>query len=90
MSDYSRSQWQPYLDRATQDRIGRELRVIFAEPLAQPLPDKLLGALRAIQDAETARRPREARCCPATVAGLGNSLDSRFRANLALTALSET
>lgn len=52
MSDHSRSQWQAYLDRATQDRIGRELRVIFAEPFGQPLPDKLLGAVRAIQDAE--------------------------------------
>jgi len=52
MSDYSRPPCQAYLDRATQDRIGRELRVIFAEPLQQPLPDRLLGALRAIQDAE--------------------------------------
>ena len=52
MSDYPKPQWQAYLDRATQDRIGRELRVIFAEPFQQPLPDTLLGALRAIQDAE--------------------------------------
>jgi hypothetical protein len=38
--------------RATQDRIGRELRVVFAEPLHEPLPDRLLGALRALEDAE--------------------------------------
>ena len=52
MRDHPRSQWQGYLDRAAQERIGRELRVIFAESLGQPLPDKLLGAIRAIQDAE--------------------------------------
>jgi hypothetical protein len=54
MSDHPRAQWQAYLDRATQDRIGRELRVMFAEPLRQPLPDRLLGALRAIEEAEEA------------------------------------
>ena len=59
MSDLPRA--QAYIDRATQDRIGRELRVVFADPLRQPLPDKLLGALRAIEDAEQgatrAKRP---------------------------------
>jgi hypothetical protein len=43
---------QAYIDRATQDRIGRELRIIFAEAFRQPLLDRLLGALRAIQEAE--------------------------------------
>jgi hypothetical protein len=53
MSDHARPPCYPYVDRATQDRIGRELRVLFAAPLQQPLPDRLLGALSALQDAET-------------------------------------
>jgi hypothetical protein len=52
MSNHPRPQCQAFLDRATQDRIGRELRTIFAEPFQQPLPDRLLGALRAIQETE--------------------------------------
>jgi hypothetical protein len=69
MSDHPRAQWQGCLDRATQDRIGRELRVMFGESLQQPLPDKLLRALRAIQDAEEnvarADRAVAARLAPA-------------------------
>ena len=52
MSNDFRPPCHAYLDRATQDRIGRELRAVFTEPLQEPLPDNLLGALRAIQNAE--------------------------------------
>jgi hypothetical protein len=53
MSDHSKP-CQANLDRATRERIGHHLRVIFAEPMHQPLPDRMLSALHAIQDAETA------------------------------------
>jgi hypothetical protein len=33
--------------RAIQDRIGRELRDMYAELLRQPLPDNLIAPLRA-------------------------------------------
>jgi hypothetical protein len=48
------------IGRQAQDRIGRELRVMYAEALT-PLPDQLLALLRAFEDAEAAQhRLREA------------------------------
>ena len=37
----------PRITRAIQDRIGRELRDMYAELLRQPLPDNLIAPLRA-------------------------------------------
>jgi hypothetical protein len=35
----------PKLDRAIQDRIGRELRAMYAGLVTQPVPDRLLGRI---------------------------------------------
>jgi Anti-sigma factor NepR len=37
----------PKITRAIQDRIGRELRDMYAELLRQPLPDNLIAPLHA-------------------------------------------
>jgi hypothetical protein len=51
----------PTIGRQAQDRIGRELRVMYAEAVTQPLPDQLFALLQAFEDAEAAqRRLREA------------------------------
>jgi Anti-sigma factor NepR len=39
------------LERAAQDRIGRQLRTMYSALVRQPLPEKLLATLRAIDDA---------------------------------------
>jgi hypothetical protein len=49
------------IGRKAQDRIGRELRVMYAEVVTQSLPNQLLALLQAFEDAEAAqRRLREA------------------------------
>ena len=49
------------IGRKAQDRIGGELRVMYAEALTEPLPDQLLALLQTFEDAEAAqRRLREA------------------------------
>jgi hypothetical protein len=35
----------PKLDRAIQDRIGRELRAMYAGLVTQPVPDRLLALI---------------------------------------------
>jgi hypothetical protein len=40
------------VERAAQDRIGRQLRTMYSALVRQPLPEKLLATLRAIDDAE--------------------------------------
>ena len=43
------------IGRHAQDRIGRELRAMYAEMLTQPLPGELIALLDAFEDAETAQ-----------------------------------
>jgi hypothetical protein len=43
---------KPAIDRATQERIGSKLRAMYSEVLQEPLPEKLLLTLQAIQNAE--------------------------------------
>jgi hypothetical protein len=49
---------KPKMTRAVQDRIGRELREMYAELLKQPLPENLVAPLRA-PDEPTARQRLE-------------------------------
>jgi hypothetical protein len=44
------------IDRATQDRIGAKLRTMYSELLREPLPDKLLLTLQAIEQAQEGAR----------------------------------
>ena len=44
------------IDRATQDRIGSKLRAMYSELLREPLPDKLLLTLQAIEQAQEGAR----------------------------------
>ena len=46
----------PMIGRHAQDRIGRELRGMYAGMVTQPLPDDLLTLLHAFEDAEAAQR----------------------------------
>jgi hypothetical protein len=39
----------PKLDRAIQDRIGRELRAMYAGLVTQPVPDRLLVQIYNLQ-----------------------------------------
>jgi Anti-sigma factor NepR len=45
----------PAIDRYSQDRIGRELRVIYQPFVEGPLPDAFLVLLRAWENAEASR-----------------------------------
>jgi hypothetical protein len=45
---------KPAIDRAAQAAIGRQLRSMYSELLSQPLPEKLLSTLLAIQQAQDA------------------------------------
>jgi hypothetical protein len=45
----------PTIDRYSQDRIGRELRVIYQPFVEGPLPDAFLVLLRAWENAEASR-----------------------------------
>jgi hypothetical protein len=45
----------PTIGRHAQDRIGRELRIMYAGELAEPLPDVFLMLLRALSTAEAAQ-----------------------------------
>jgi hypothetical protein len=47
---------KPKLDRAIQDRIGRELREMYAELFGAPLPQNLLSPLRALDEVEASRQ----------------------------------
>ena len=45
---------KPAIDRAAQAAIGHQLRSMYSELLGQPLPEKLLSTLLAIQQAQDA------------------------------------
>jgi hypothetical protein len=45
---------KPAIDRAAQAAIGHQLRSMYSELLSQPLPEKLLLTLLAIQQAQDA------------------------------------
>jgi hypothetical protein len=47
---------KPKIDRAVQDKIGRELRAMYEELLRQPLPENLTAPLRAYDEVQTARQ----------------------------------
>ena len=52
---------KPKIDRAVQDKIGRELRAMYEELLRQPLPENLIAPLRAMDAVgETRARLEEA------------------------------
>jgi hypothetical protein len=47
---------KPKIDRAIQDKIGRELRAMYEELLRQPLPENLTAPLRAIDEVQSSRQ----------------------------------
>jgi len=58
----------PSMSRAIQDRIGKELREMYADLLRQPLPENLVAPLRSIGDATSPERRLEQ-----SVSGVSNS-----------------
>ncbi len=40
----------PIVDRSTQDRIGRELRALYADLARQPIPQRLLDLIGRLDD----------------------------------------
>ena len=46
---------RPAIGRLAQDRIGRELRLMYRRTLQEPLPDDFAALLLAFEHAETAR-----------------------------------
>jgi Anti-sigma factor NepR len=40
------------IDRMVQDRIGHQLRAMYSNLVRQPLPDRLVASLRAVEEAE--------------------------------------
>ncbi len=59
MSDNKGRRAGPKMDRAIQDKIGRELRSFYEELLRQPLPEKLTAPLGALHEVQTARQRLE-------------------------------
>ena len=55
MSENSGRELKPKIDRAIQDKIGRELRAMYEELLRQPLPENLIAPLRAYDEVQTKR-----------------------------------
>jgi Anti-sigma factor NepR len=51
---------KPTIGRLAQDRIGRELRVMYGEVLREPLPEELSSVLQAFQGAEAAQHRLQA------------------------------
>jgi hypothetical protein len=49
----------PKMSRAVQDRIGKELREMYAELLRQALPENLIAPLRSTGDATIPERRLE-------------------------------
>jgi hypothetical protein len=47
---------KPKIDRAIQDKIGRELRAMYEELVRQPLPERLTAPLRAIDEVQSSRQ----------------------------------
>jgi flagellin-specific chaperone FliS len=56
VSDINGREPKPKLDRAIQDKIGRELRAMYEELLRQPLPENLTAPLRAIDEVHSSRQ----------------------------------
>ena len=56
MSENSGRKLEPKIDRAIQDKIGRELRAMYEELLRQPLPENLTAPLRVYDEVQTARQ----------------------------------
>jgi hypothetical protein len=56
MTDQNGRDIRPKIDRAIQDRIGRELRAMYEDLLRQPLPENLTAPLRAIDEVQSSRR----------------------------------
>ena len=56
MDGKNKSARKPKIDRAIQDKIGRELREMYAELLRQPLPENLIAPLRAMDAVAEARK----------------------------------
>ena len=52
MSKSRKGARKPAIDRAAQAAIGHQLRSMYSELLSQPLPEKLLSTLLAIQQAQ--------------------------------------
>jgi hypothetical protein len=44
------------MDRAIQDKIGRELRALYEDLLRQPLPENLTAPLRAIDEVQSSQQ----------------------------------
>jgi len=55
MNKAPKSPKKPSIDRRAQSAIGHQLRAMYSDLLAQPLPEKLLKTLLAIQQAENAQ-----------------------------------
>jgi hypothetical protein len=60
MSETKARAAKPKLDRAIQERIGRELRAMYDDLLRQPLPPHLLASIDALADEPTSPREEEA------------------------------
>jgi hypothetical protein len=58
MAGDSESANAPKMSRAIQDRIGKELREMYAELLKQPLPENLIAPLRTPAE-PSPRKPLE-------------------------------
>ena len=56
MNDNNGHEPKAKISRAIQDKIGRELREMYAELLKQPLPEKLLAPLRALDEVQSSRK----------------------------------
>jgi hypothetical protein len=52
MSKNTKHSTKAQVGRAAQDRIGHQLRSMYSALVRQPIPDKLLATLRAIEEAE--------------------------------------
>jgi hypothetical protein len=72
----------PTIGRHAQDRIGRELRIIYADHLAEPPPAELLALLWAFEDAEAAQRRLQEAIHALRQANTGLGLDVTARTTL--------
>ena len=43
---------EPRIDRQSQDRIGQELQAMYRELVEEPIPDRILDVLRALEARE--------------------------------------
>ena len=55
MSKAPKSRMKPSIDRKARAAIGHRLRAMYSDLITQPLPEKLLTTLLAIQQAENAQ-----------------------------------